>query len=139
MTPKSPSSDGHQDEQTRWSQFWNEPGFFNDRSGKRSSTRFVFLVWSTVVLFVWVFLSMKEGRPMELDWGIIVFLAALGGLKLTQSFAEKPGAPAASANPAASGQQESPDARRVIVNEDGTIAGAKDNSGGDPPHTHDEP
>ncbi len=63
--------------------------FFEDDAGRLSSTRFVFVLWSLVVLAVWVITSIGSGVPQPLDEWVAGVLMALGGWKVAQKFPER--------------------------------------------------
>jgi hypothetical protein len=69
-------------------QQWKFPSIFSDKTGKVSAMRTMFLVWTSIVLAVWVLVSWRANEVQDLPTSVATIIAALGVGKSAQRFAE---------------------------------------------------
>lgn len=62
--------------------------FFMDESGKYSSTRLVFLIWSLGLFVVWSIISLKKKEIASLPLEIILLIGTFMSGKVIQTFRE---------------------------------------------------
>ena len=59
-------------------------GMLNEDNGNTSSTRVVMILWAIVPLIVWAYLSLHDGKIIELPESIIAVILSLTAAKVIQ-------------------------------------------------------
>ncbi len=62
---------------------------FQEDNGGLSAQRIAFFLWNTALVFVWTYISVKNGTIAQIDPGVLAGMAIMQGAKVGQKLVEE--------------------------------------------------